>query len=49
MYINDLQNCLFSVPRLFANDTTVVFSADSQQNLKILLNSELSKIKHLDE
>ena len=33
-----------NVPRLFAYDTAVVVSADSLQNLKVLIESKLSKI-----
>ena len=33
-----------SVPRLFADDTAVVVSADSLQNLEVFINLELSKI-----
>ena len=43
-YIIVLHNYMFSVPRLFADSTAVVVRADSLQNLKILLYSELSKI-----
>ena len=38
------QNCMSGVPILFADDTAVVVSADTLQNLEFLLNFELSKI-----
>ena len=38
------QNCMFSLPILFADDTAVVVNADTLQKLEFLLNFELSKI-----
>ena len=44
--IYDFQNCMSSLPiyLVFADDTAVVVSANTLQNLEFLLNFELSKI-----
>ena len=39
-----MKSCMSSVPILFADDTAVVVSANSLQNLEVFINSELSKI-----
>ena len=36
VYIDDFQNCMSNVPRLFADGSAVVVNADFLQNLKIL-------------
>ena len=44
IYINDLPNCLHTVPRFFADDTTLIFSSDNINNLQLLANSELHSV-----
>ena len=44
LFINDLPNCLESVPRLFADDTCLQVCALSVEQLELKLNSELTKI-----
>ena len=44
LFINDLPNCLESVPRLFADDTCLQVCAPSVEQLELKLNSELTKI-----
>ena len=44
IYINDLPNCLHTVPRFFADDTTLTFSSDNIDNLQLLANSELHSV-----
>ena len=44
LFINDLPNCLESVPRLFADDTYLQVCAPSVEQLELKLNSELTKI-----
>ena len=40
LYINDLPNCLnHAVPRMFADDTSVSYSANSVNELQNVLNS----------
>ena len=41
IYINDLQNCLKSIPRLFADDTALLINASNITELKIKINDEL--------
>ena len=41
IYINDLQNCLKSIPRLFADDITLLINASSICELKIKINKKL--------
>ena len=44
IYINDLQNCLKSIPRFFADDTALLISASSISKLEIKINEELSRV-----
>ena len=43
IYINDLQNAIFN-PRLFADDTCLIISDPSLENLEFQCNSELRKL-----
>ena len=45
LYINDLPNALPSPPRLFADDTFLLYSSNDIHQLKSLCNSELRLIK----
>ena len=43
LYINDFRNCLqFSEAIMFADDTTLLFKSKSMENLKDMVNSDLS-------
>ena len=44
IYINDLQNCLKSFPRLFGGDTTLLINAFSICELEIKINKELFRV-----
>ena len=45
LYINDLPNCLnHAVPRMFADDTSVSYAANSVNELQNVLNSELKSL-----
>ena len=44
IYINDLQNCLKSIPRLFADDTAFLTNASSICELEVKINEELSRV-----
>ena len=44
IYINDLQNCLKSIPRLFADDTALLINASNITELEIKINDELSRV-----
>ena len=44
IYINDLQNCMISTPRLFADDTAVLIHANSLTELEIKINRELENV-----
>ena len=44
IYINDLQNCLKSIPRLFADDTALLINASSICELEIKINEELFRV-----
>ena len=44
IYINDLQNCIKSIPRLFADDTALLINASSTCELEIKINEELSRV-----
>ena len=44
IYIKDLPNCLHTVTRFFADDTTLIFSSDNINNLQRLANSELHSV-----
>ena len=46
IYINDLENSIFTNPRLFADDTCICVNADTISNLEYLLNSELQSINN---
>ena len=41
IYINDLENSIFTNPRLFADETCICVNADTISNLDYLINSEL--------
>ena len=42
MYINDLQNSMESIPRLFAEDTAILINANSTFELEIKFNEDLA-------
>ena len=44
IYNNDLQNCLKSIPRLFADDNTLLINASSIRELEIKINEKLSRM-----
>ena len=44
IYINDLQNCLKSILRLFADDTALLINASSISELEIKINKDLSRV-----
>ena len=44
IYINDLQNCMISTPRLFADDTAVLIHANTLTEFEIKISSELEKL-----
>jgi len=46
IYINDLQNFMSSVPRLFVDDTVILLNANSVQNLQTKIYDELSRISN---
>ena len=41
LYINDLSNALLCKPRLFADDTLLLYSSDNRNKLEALCNNEL--------
>ena len=48
IYINDLPNCLHghhATPRMFADDTSLSYAADSPSELESVINSELESLK----
>ena len=46
IYINDLPNCLHhATPRMFADDTSLSYAADSLSELESVINSELESLK----
>ena len=44
IYINDLQNCLKSIPRLFTDETTLLINASSICEIEIKIKKELSRM-----
>ena len=44
IYINDLQNYLESIPRLFADDIALLIKASSIREIEIKINEELSRV-----
>ena len=44
IYINDLQNCLKSIPKIFSYETTLLINAFSIFELEIKINQELSRV-----
>ena len=45
IYINDLPNCLnHATPRMFADDASVSYAADSIEELQNVINSELKSL-----
>ena len=44
IYINDLQNCLKIIPRLFTDDTALLINASSITELEIKINEKLSRV-----
>ena len=44
IYINDLNNCTVSTPRLFADDTAILVDASSPTELQVKVNQELARI-----
>ena len=48
IYINDLPNCLHghhATPRMFVDDTSLSYAADSPSELESVINSELESLK----
>ena len=45
LYINDLPKALSSTPRLFADDTFLLYSSNDIHQLKLLCNSEIRQMK----
>ena len=41
LYINDLSNALLCKPRLFADDTLLLYSSDNLNKLEALCNNEI--------
>ena len=46
IYVNDLENSIFTNPHLFANDTCICVNADTIYNLEYLINSKLLSINN---
>ena len=46
LYINDLGNCILVKPRLFADDTCLVHSADTIDNLSKLINQDMVNVSN---
>ena len=46
LYINDLPNASLLLTRLFADDTCLLFSAKTIDELQIVINREMRKIEH---
>ena len=46
LYINDLANCTLVKPRLFADDTCLVYSADTIDNLSKVINQDMVNISN---
>ena len=46
LYINDLRNCTLVKPRLFADDTSLVHSADTIDNLSKLINQDMVNVSN---
>ena len=46
IYINDLENCILTKPRLFADGTCICVNADAISNLEYLMNSELLRVNN---
>lgn len=45
IYINDLPNCLnHSVPRMFADDTSISYAANSAEELQQIINTDLKSL-----
>ena len=45
IYINDLPNCLnHAIPRMFADDTSISYSANTTGELQNVINSELKSL-----
>ncbi len=45
VYINDLPNCLnYAIPRMFADDTSISYAANSMDELQSVVNSELENL-----
>ena len=45
IYINDLPNCLnHAIPRMFADDTSISYLANTTDELQNVINSELKKL-----
>ena len=46
LYINDVSNCLSTVPRLFADDTCLILKANNLHDLQIKMNLELNAVRN---
>ena len=44
IYINDLENCLKSIPKLFTDDTPLLINASSIRELEIKINKKFSRV-----
>ena len=48
LYINERHNALLRKPRLFADDTLLLYSSSNLGELETLCNNELTMVKALD-
>ena len=47
IYVNDLQNAVDCTPRLFADDTCLIFQTSNPFILQGIINKELKNFKHM--
>jgi hypothetical protein len=48
LYINDIADNTQSFSRLFADDTSLLYSSNNKNEIEVIVNSDLSKINALD-
>ena len=45
LYNNDIANCTYATPRLFADDTWLIFQHKNLANLDVKINTEIKAIE----
>ena len=45
IYINDLSNCLYSQPRMYADDSSITYASNDVEEIQRCVNIDLDRIR----